>query len=393
MKSRDIICITMTTWEGDYMKTIVHMMKQLSKHHRVLFVDYPFTYKDFAFSLIGRSPAPAKRMLGLNQRMRQLGPSLYHLTLPPVLPINWISNFKIFKQASVLQGGIISHAINKASNKLNFDNPLVINAFNPLIGLPLFDKLNASETIYYCYDEIGAASWCGKHGDRMENEFIAQVDRVITTSSNLYLTKIKKNRNTFLVRNGVDYDLFRGGANQQRFSKSSKTIGYLGSVDSRLDYDLLEEVIKAYPEHSFKFVGRITYPKGKERLNKFNNVIFTGSRQPDQIPAELKTFDLGLIPFVSNKFTRNIYPLKINEYLAAGIPVVSTHFADLSDFESQISIANNSEQFCKKIELEINSDSWGKSLQRFEVALANDWSSRASEVNDIIEKLTPARHA
>ena len=69
---KDIVCITMTTWEGDYMKTIVHMMTQLAKNHRVLFVDYPFTVKDVASTILGKSKAPVKRMLGINDRLRTL---------------------------------------------------------------------------------------------------------------------------------------------------------------------------------------------------------------------------------------------------------------------------------------------------------------------------------
>ena len=70
MKKPDIICISMTTWAGDYMKTVVHMMSQLAMEHRVLFVDYAFTWKDILLSLIGKSNAPISRMLGLKPRLR-----------------------------------------------------------------------------------------------------------------------------------------------------------------------------------------------------------------------------------------------------------------------------------------------------------------------------------
>ncbi len=391
--SKDIICVTMTTWEGDYMKTIVHMMKQLSKNHRVLFVDYPFTHKDLLFSMIGKSNAPTKRMLGVNKRLRKLDQNLFHLTLPPIFPTNWIGDFQLFKMAVAWQSKTVAKAINNAADTIGFKNPLVINAFNPIIGLSLLGRLNESGVIYYCYDEIRAAGWCGKHGGAMEDEFIQQVDGVVTTSSNLYQTKIKKNKSTHLVRNGVDFTLFNKAADPLRFENNIKTIGYLGSIDFRLDYDLLEATIQKYPEYKFKFVGRITDEAGYSRLKAYENVSFSGGLQPHEIPKAIKDFNLGLIPFVKNEFTKNVYPLKINEYLAAGIPVVSTDFADLSDFENQVSICESNEAFSHAILLELDQDIWEKSLLRFEIAKANDWESRAMEVERVFEKLTPLIHA
>jgi len=68
-------------------------------------------------------------------------------------------------------------------------------------------------------------------------------------------------------------------------------------------------------------------------------VVFYGPKKVQDLPAYLKTFSLGIIPFIKNQFTKGIYPLKINEYLAAGIPVVSTNFGYLEDFETIINIA------------------------------------------------------
>ncbi len=393
MKQTDIVCITMTTWEGDYMKTIVHMMKQLSKNHRVLFVDYPFTYKDLAFSMIGKSTAPAKRMIGIHDRLRKLDKNLYHLTLPPVLPVNWINDIDTFKTVLEIQSKPIELSIKKAMNKIGMSNPLVINAFNPLVGLPLVGKLNESKIIYYCYDEIRAAQWCGKHGGEMEDLFIQKADAVITTSSNLYAEKKKKNPNTLLVRNGVDFALFNKAADPLRFQKPVKTIGYVGSVDFRLDYDLLEKIITQHHTYQFSFVGRITDQVGYQRLIKYKNVSFSGALQPADIPQAMAKFDLGLIPFSKNEFTKNVYPLKINEYLGAGIPVVTTDFADLSDFENHVSIAPSDQAFTDAIVDEILNDDWEKSLERMDIARNNDWSSRAAEVEKIIDQLYLLSHA
>lgn len=382
----------MTNWEGDFMKTIVHMMSQLSKNHRVLFVNYPHTYKDLVTTAMGKSKAPWKKMVGLEDNLTKANVpgDAYHLTLPPILPTNWIGNEDSFKKMVSKQAKTVKKSILKTMDRLGMENPIIINAFNPIIGLPLIGAFGESRLIYYCYDEIRAAPWCGKHGGMMEDEFIPKADYVIVTSQGLLETKISKNENTVLVKNGVDFNLFNKAYNPERFEKTQKVIGYVGSVDFRLDYDLLESLITALPDHLFHFVGRISDQSGKDRLDVYDNVTFFGGQQPDDIPPLMRHFDLGLIPFVKNEFTKNVYPLKVNEYLAAGIPVVSTDFASLDDFKEHISIGQDHPDFIQKVKEELSLDSLQQVEARLAVAKSNDWSARAELVEQII---TESPHA
>ena len=384
-EGKDIVCLTMTTWEGDYMKTIVHMMSHLAKNHRVLFVDYPFTWKDLATSAMGKSNAPAKRMLGIDKRLRSLQTrhgDVYHLTLPPTLPINWISNQQIYQTLNNTQSHLIKTSIHHSMDQLGFDSPIVINAFNPLIGFPLAGALGESKLIYYCYDEIRAAEWCGKHGGVMEDQFMKKVDQVIVTSEGLLENKSKVHPNVTLVKNGVDFDLFHQAFNPK--SKTRKVIGYVGSIDFRLDYELLELLVTSFPQYDFHFVGRITEADQQKRLDQYENVSFFGAKQPHEIPHYLSNFDIGIIPFAKNEFTKNIYPLKINEYLAAGLPVISTDFAPLSDFVEFVSVAKNQQEFIKSIYEELTLDSLNLAQLRVDMARKNDWSSRAIQVEKVL---------
>lgn len=278
----------------------------------------------------------------------------------------------------------IANAIRKAMEEINFVDPIVINAFNPIIGLSLAGKLNESKLIYYCYDEIRAAAWCGKHGGYMEDEFISLADEVIVTSDELFNSKSIKNQNTTLVKNGVDYELFHQAYHTHQNKR--KVVGYVGSIDFRLDYDLLESVIRAKHNFDFHFVGRITEPHQKQRLECYDNVYFMGAQQPNEIPAYMAKFDVGLIPFAKNEFTKSIYPLKINEYLAAGIPVVSTDFAPLDDFALYVTIATSPAEFMTGLEQELAKDNEAEKKERANIALNNDWSARALQVEELLNK-------
>ncbi len=378
----------MTTWEGDYMKSVVHLMGALAENHNVLFVNYPFTWKDIIMSWFGKGNCPTKKLLGLNSRLSEVRykrNTLHHLTLPPILPVNWINNSDIHDFLMRLQMKWISRIIRRYSRKLGQTSPAVINAFNPVHGSFLTGKLNESEIIYYCYDEINAAAWASKHGGRLEQTFAKKADSVVVSSSELLTTKSKYNAHINLVKNGVDFELFHQAYLEVKKSER-KVIGYLGSIDDRLDFNLLQKTISWFKDYDFLFVGRIVDQTGHKSLSTFPNVKFLGAQSPEKLPSILRGIDLGLIPFVKNDFTKSIYPLKINEYLAAGIPVVTTNFADLSEFIDEVAITRNETQFLEAIDFELVANSSVKIEARIRKARENDWSTRVQQFETILEK-------
>jgi glycosyltransferase involved in cell wall biosynthesis len=125
-----------------------------------------------------------------------------------------------------------------------------------------------------------------------------------------------------------------------------------------------------------------------------------GPKMPEQLPPYLQTFSVGIIPFVKDDFTKGIYPMKINEYLAAGLPVVSTAFGDIADFASLIKITDDKETFLQYVLSEIAGDTPEKREARLKTAENNTWDKRAEELSNVIEQVekglelicTGARH-
>lgn len=395
IEGKNIVCVGFPSWEGDYMKTIVQILSVLALKNNVLYVDYQHTYKDVVFGFLGKNKTPIKNVLGFQKRLNKIdlanGASVHVLTPPPVVPINWMESSVWYERMLKLNARKISLVVQEAINELHFYNPIVINAFNPSYGLYLQGDFNEKLLLYYCYDEIGEAVWCKKHGARLEEKFIPKVDGVITTSPELQRRKESMNPNCHLVANGVDFAHFyrpnQLKKNLQKSPNATIQVGYLGSVDNRLDYDLLSKVIKSYPEWHFNFVGRITDEAGKQKLSVFPNVFFLGAKPYEELPDYLYQFDIGIIPFVKNEFTKGILPLKINEYLAAAIPVVTTDFADLKDFGDNISIAGNPGLFIQKLKEEVENNTEEKIWQRTTLAQENSWENRVEQLSNIIKKL------
>jgi glycosyltransferase involved in cell wall biosynthesis len=391
LAGQQILCLSNPTWEGNYAKTIVEMMKVLGQRNKVLYVDYQFTLKDVFSTLLGKSNAPIKRMYGKEPNIRKVQVTaegvIYVYTPPPILPINFLPKGFLYDILLRFNTKIVVSGIKKALEFLRMNDPLIyVDAFNPSMGLYSVDEFKTKASIYYCYDEIAAAVWAGKHGAYLEEQFIPKVDGVIVTSQGLLASKSKLHQETHLVRNGVNFNLFNEGYTPD--IPSEKIIGYIGSIDTRLDYDLLDVVITSKPNWEFHFVGRVTYPEGEKRLTKYPNVKLLGARAAEQLPAFLKTCAAGLIPFARNEFTKGIYPLKINEYLAAGLPVVMTQFSDLSEFKNIVLSSNNHEEFLQFLTIEVETDEQDKRFKRTLVAQKNSWEYRAKTFSTIIQNLS-----
>ena len=234
------------------------------------------------------------------------------------------------------------------------------------------------------FDDIGSARWASRHGKRLEDDFIKKADTVIVTSQGLFDKKSKENPNCFLIKNGVDFNLFSKESSdlpQVLLESDKKTIGYLGSVDERVDYDLLEKLISTTPQYNYVFVGRVTQSAYEKRLLVFPNVQMMGSQPPPTLPAWVQKFDVCLIPFLKNELTAGIYPLKINEYLAAGKPVVSTRFANLSDFETVVQIADDDDAFLQLVQKEYSNTDAAR-FRHF--ASQNSWTARSKAFSELL---------
>lgn len=399
IQGKNIVCLAMSPWEGDYMKASVQIMSVLARQNQVMYVEYQFTYKDIITGALRGNGIPVKRILGINKRLRTIeledGAKIHVLTAPPIYPVNWMSPGKLHQFFVNRNASILRKTIQKSVSSLDMHNPIMVNAFNPTYGLPLAGKLNEKLLLYYCYDEISHAKWCKKHGTGVEADFAAKADAIITTSEQLQQNKKAYNAACYLVKNGVNLELFQEAyAQKKQMDMSDKplTIGYLGTIDDRLDYELLAHCIEQLPEAQFHFVGREIYPEGKERLKNYSNVTFFGGQTPDKLAGYVAKFDIGLIPFVSNGFTQSIYPLKINEYLAAGLPVVMTNFGKVDDFREIASVTSEPSEFLaaiKALAAHINQpEAYTKATQeRLAFAASNSWDNRAEELSEVINQV------
>ena len=276
LKGYDIVCISNIIWIDCYTKSSVELIGRLAADNRLLVVDYPYTIKDVLSALTGKRHLPVKRMLGMENRMRKIsnpdGTEILHLILPPILPFAFANNFGMLYYFLLdINGFIVRRYIRKILLRLKFTNTIVINSFNPFFGPYLAGRLREKWLIYYCYDGVSTI----RHGQRSletENKFIPLCDGIIVSSEALLTEKKKLNDNVVLVKNGVSFRLFHSAYDPEKKPAGRKQICYTGSVDHRFDTDLMVKVISECSEMDFLFVGRVTNPDAKKRLDLFTNI-------------------------------------------------------------------------------------------------------------------------
>lgn len=172
-------------------------------------------------------------------------------------------------------------------------------------------------------------------------------DIIFTVSQSLYEYFFKSNKNAYWIPNGVDSDRFLISIVKNHEKRKNPIIGYMGKIQDRVDFDLIEECLKKYPQNEFLVIGPVYSQMDKIRYlkKKYSNILFLGDIHYDKLPAEMKKFDIAIIPHKVDEFTNSMNPLKIYEYLAAGKQIITTKIAGAGEFSKFLYQANNNNEF------------------------------------------------
>jgi glycosyltransferase involved in cell wall biosynthesis len=362
-----IIVHSFPAWDTPYVKSTLELITRMAATHRVIFLDYPYTWKDYF-----KNPhAPKQQLLsgGFRRVETEFGEvEIYNSA--PILPAQWINQPALFDVVMKVNAQIIKRTIDQILSTVNSSTTQVINAFNPIFGWYTRNYWKGIPITYYAYDDLSSTPWAGKWGKSYEIKFLGQAEKVIVSSEGLRKKFDPYHPHVSCVKNGVNLRFFKSDSSQ----KTSKKLGYLGAFDDRIDLGLLEKVALEYPDYIIEILGPV-----KLTVNLPSNVIFLGSCPQEQIQEIVQNWAVCLIPFRKTPFTQAIYPLKINEYLALGKPVLSTDFSDLSDFKGLVRISKEPEDFVKGIYREKRADNRIKRSKRIDFASQNSWEARAQE--------------
>jgi len=232
--------------------------------------------------------------------------------------------------------------------------------------------------VYYCTDEWSAfSSVDGPATERLVEKLARRADVVFATSGSLVEKLRAYNPGATLASHGVDYELFAGAVNDDLpMPPDLKDIrrpilGYYGLIEDWLDLGLIEYLASRRPEWSIVLIGgeRVDV----SALKRLPNVHFLGRKPHTELPAYCRQFSVGLIPHRVNALTLNMNPIKLREYLCAGLPVVSTALPEVRRYPNFCAIAETYDEFERAIETLINEDTIDRRRERSEAMRHETW--------------------
>ncbi len=399
LRGKDIVCISSLDW-GAMWTSKQQIMHRLAQTNRVLYVEEPVTMLAPL-----KVPAHWRRFGAALPRLKRVDAGLWTLTPPPVLPFG---NMK--PALNRTNQALLARYIGWAMDRLYFDEEYILWTYLPA-SAALLDHLAPGRgtaagpgadaagrrprlTVYHCVDEHSAFPGfvSPEVVKTYDDELTRRADLVITTSENLRRSRERLNPHTYTVLNAADVEVFNRALDPELplpadlAAIPAPRLGVVGLHDSRLDLDALEAIAAADPAWQVVLIGPLKAGQvDEQRLRRLPNVHLLGEKPRSELPAYLKGIAVALIPYRENELTRNIFPLKLFEYLAAGVPVVAGGLPELAPFSGSIGVAARPGDFPALAREQIESDSPEMRAARVELASRNTWDHRVEQISRLIE--------
>lgn len=242
--------------------------------------------------------------------------------------------------------------------KIGLEKPLVWT-YHPYMLSTIADE-QRTKIVYHCVDDLSAIPGIDMIAFRnAERALLKRADMVFTTSEKLKAICEQDSDNVHFLPNVVDFEHFASGRYCSDIPEDLKSIpepriGYIGVLsDFKVDFELIYGVATSRLDWHWVLIGEEREGQSNASVKKLRalpNVHFLGYRSYRQLPQYLKGIAVGTLPTLINEYTASMFPMKYFEYIAAGVPVVSTPLAFLKQRPGLAHIASTSYEFEAHVE-------------------------------------------
>jgi glycosyltransferase involved in cell wall biosynthesis len=377
---RDIVCVGFADWDTELWTNQHHLMSRLARENRVLFVE----------SLGLRRPQLAGRDLTrIWRRLRRgLAPPReadgLHVLSPLVLPLHRS------RLARALNARLLPALVARAARRLGLRRP-ILWAYVPQAEA-LIDALGPSLIVYHCVDDIAAQERIDTASFRAaEARFAARADLVLASAPALAERLRALSNNVVEAPNVADTELFATALEPSppapldpaMAALPAPRIVFTGAIVSiKLDIALLVELARLRAAWSFALVGPVGPGDPRTDVSALAaepNIHLLGRRSYERLPDVLRGADAALIPYARNELTASIFPMKVYEYLAAGLPVIATPLPALAGVAGVLT-APDAQGMAELLDRALAQDSPEHRAQRSRAAASHSWERRLREI-------------
>lgn len=363
---------------------------------------------------------PRMKQLGtLSGDVRHIADNLYVFSYPTWAPISGRTPIKqitkvarrIALQSAMQKAGMTNNLRSQGASSgpvVWFSHPRMTDLIDEI---PRWMLHRPAVRLYHVVDEYTAYSSVTPEirqtMEHQEQEMMSIVDAVIVVSKVLYKAKSPFNEHTYVVPNGVDYDAYSEALADPELPQElarivAPRLGYSGLVGDRLDLGMLRALAQEHPEWSLVFLGEarvVEQIEHWEAMLQLPNVHYVGQVDVSRVPHFLKGFDVGLMPYLTGRESESISPLKLYDYLAAGLPIASIDIPSAREFDTQIHLAkgrsdsmsgssahgDSAASFAQAVQAALNDVTPERRRERRKVAAGHTWEARVEQLSQIIE--------
>jgi glycosyltransferase involved in cell wall biosynthesis len=384
---RDIVCLGFADWNAELLTNQHHLMSRLGRANRVLFIE----------SLGMRRPQLAR------QDVQRLGRRLehglrgvwqaggVHVLSPLALPAHGS------RAAYVANRRLLRRQVHEASARLGLTRP-ILWGYVPYAEA-LIDVLDPALVIYQCVDDLAAQKGVHAASYRaLEQRFASRADLIFASAPSLVERLRRISDSVLYAPNVADIDFFGtaladGPVDSAIARLRPPRIVFTGAiVATKLDIDLLTELARSRRDWSFALVGPVGLGDPRtdiSALRREPNIYLLGPRPYDALPGVLRGADAAFIPYAINGLTKSVFPMKVYEDLAAGLPVVATSLPALEDVEG-VTLVDGPRAMAEALGQLIANDSPDRRRQRARLAVGHSWDDRLAEIGAAVAARTPA---
>jgi glycosyltransferase involved in cell wall biosynthesis len=361
------------------------MLRAAERGHQILFLETSEFLGKHLWRLARR---PRRSLL---RRLVGGEPVLPRVTVRKALNVlPWGQRYRI---AGRVNGAVTRALVCRVAHAL--PEPVVLWVYDPCAA-DLSGRCHEAFSVYDCVDDY--VEQVGP--DERRRAVVAAGDQkaaagarlVFATTRPLFDRQSRRNARTYLAPNAADFERFapatdRSLAAAETADLRRPVLGFVGNiVPEKVDLDLLESLAQARSDWTFLLVGPAT-PRLAERvsgLSRLANVRWVGPKPYSELPPYVAAFDVGLIPYQLNPYTRSCFPLKVFEYLAAGKPVVASGLPELADMEPDVVLCSSAAEFAAGIEAALAHTGEEDRARRRALAAENTLDGRADRLLGLV---------
>ncbi len=270
-------------------------------------------------------------------------------------------------------------------------------AYTPM-ALPYIERLDRSQLVYDVMDDLASFAFASPQMRANQDRLLQIADLVFTGGRSIHAGVAGRAASPpHLFASGVEPDHY-APARERRRPRERPVAGYVGVIDERLDLDLVAGLAERLREWDVEMVGPI-FKIDPASVPQAPNVRFPGIQPYERLPEVMAGFDVALMPFALNDATRSISPTKTLEYLAAGLPVVSTRVPDVvADYRGVVALEDDAEGFADACQEVLRDRAADREAKVRPLLQLHHWDTIAARMQDLMDEQTsyvepPARSA